>query len=281
MQSDAVNACKMNPRSSRTRHSAVTSRKNSIVFRKRVDIAPRAFTALQGTDTDHKAVTNRSVFEALLNASPASLMCLFRVGIPVEKLFSGSLDGGPAALHPSTLDWTFKGYTDYMEYTNLRLCKAASLVKKTSKLSETDLFQSLLQTAYTGPKVFKTHPEGLSSFTTAVGDALVEAGAIDDGHFTESWDGEVGGYRAVSAGADQFGAIRERIESIAIAGPSHDLYQFALWQDSNRRVRVRPFGVGALGVARQPYFKDGDVLLFVRVYCSRHLQYHQPSQRIR
>jgi hypothetical protein len=247
-------------------------RKVNAYFHRQVSIAPRALAALQGlyrtkSPDGHYYIETLSVFEALLTASPASLVSLFRAGIPVEKLFTSGRAVRPAPLEDDTLASIFRGYCENALYESKerpRRCNAATRVLRTQALTETDLLQAFLQTAYTGPRVFKEKVDRavLGEYATDLGEKLMDAGFVDGDGVTEKWDGQAGTYRARSAAAEHFRAIAERIDSVSVLDPSHDLFQFALWQDSRGLVRVRPFGVGSLGRSSPEYLRDGQTLVF-------------------
>lgn len=186
-------------------------------FRRRISVAPRALAALQGAyrnewEPDQYFIESASIFEALLTVSPSALLSLFRIGVPVEKLFSSAKrDVGPAALAPNTLDWIFKGQ-------GKRRCVTATHIWKTKTLTETDLLKAFLQTAYVGPRLWREMVE-LTRYTSGVGDILIDAGFIDEKAAEEKWDGEPGTYRARSIGAQQFRTIAERLDSIQAVDP--------------------------------------------------------------
>jgi hypothetical protein len=236
----------------------------------RISVAPRALAALQGAWREDSGfgygILAVSIFEALLSVSPIALTTLFQAGLPVEKLFSVFQHGetGPAPLVENTLDYIFRGVpSDHLAAKAVypRRCKAATNIWKTRVLTEADLLQAFFQTAYRGPEVFNEKVE-VTRFTTDVGHRLIDAGLIDSDAAIETWDGEAGTYRARSIAAEQFRRITKQLRSIPGIDASHDLFQFALWQDAKGKLRVRPFGVGILSRDTPEYLHEGQTLVF-------------------
>lgn len=239
-----------------------------LFFGRRVDIAPRAMAALQGRwrarDVGDGCYYTfpLSVFEALLTVSPTSLTLLFEAGVAVEKLFSTtSLDSSALSPLPvETLEDIFHGLRRE-DFTLPPLCKAGQQILETAKLSEIDLLRAFLQTAYTGPRTFSEKVD-VGMYTTDVGDRLQDVGFVNSGEVVEEWDGGYGSYRALSGAAERYLNLAEKAESIQIADPSHDLFQFALWLDANGSIRVRPFGVGTLGTLAPTYLQNNQSFVF-------------------
>lgn len=238
-------------------------------FGRSIDVAPRAMAALQGrwrvnwgelAEVDY-AILSQSVFEALLSVSPLSLSLLFNEGIPVEKLFAGG-EEGPARLLDVAIEQIFRGYNeDLLWPKSPDLCDAGIRVLETGILTELDLLQAFLQTAYIGPVEF-TEKVDLSLYTTPTGDSLLNAGFVDSEDIVESWDGGMNTYRAISAAARKLLDLANRSQSFKIVDPSHDLFQFALWLDSKGSIRVRPFGVGNIGGLTPSYLEDGNPFVY-------------------
>lgn len=243
-------------------------------FRGRISIGPRALAALQGAfiadDKSGPCIVAEAVFEGLLEASPACLAALFRAGVPVEKLFTANRKTGPAPLREDTLEWIFSGGTEIdprwvsLPRARARRCAAAKRVWQEHMLTETDLFEAFFQTAYVGPERFgeRVDAELIDFYSSGVGRKLLNAGFVDPEAVEEQWDGEPGSYRAESMAARTFRTLAERIQLIGPIDASHDLFQFALWQDSRGRIRVRPFGVGSLGRSSPEFIENGQTLIF-------------------
>jgi hypothetical protein len=143
-------------------------------------------------------------------------------------------------------------------------CKAARRVWKQQRLDEFDLFEAFLQTAYVGPLKFseKVDRQLIEHYLSNVGERLITLLGMKTVEGVECWDGRPGGFRMESAAARQFRDLSRRMESVRVIDPSHDLFQFVVWQDPKGLMRVRPFGVGSLGKISQTLFREGQGLVF-------------------
>ena len=249
-------------------------------FQRRISISPRAMAALQGNwyeyweELDIGPITPAvSVFEALLSVSPCCLSILYDSGVEIEQLFQEKNEqNGDAGglLDESTLDEIFRGIDYDKEFTDQKpaLARAAKDVRRTKRLTETDLFKSFLQTAYIGPTVFRQKVD-LELYMSEVGSRLRGAGFGDADSVTEywaggnkHWNGQHDIYRARSTAAERFLKLARMAKEITVSDPSHDNFQFALWQDSKGRIRLKPFGVGSLGSLEPQHLRPGQPFMF-------------------
>lgn len=254
-------------------------------FERHIDISPRAMAALQGRwcDKDPEKdlpdfIPSLSIFEGLLSSSPSCLMLISEVVTSIEALFSSNLEEKPAPLFFDTLESIFEGNPD--PYYWGELCPKGEEVKRKGTLTELDLFSAFLETAYIGPKFFFENVDlgMIAKYCTDVGDRLLNAASINSTSVIETrnkkwdegvqreFDEEFGNifpnysadrYVARSIAEKFFNALNRRVGEILIADPSHDRFQFALWQDGKGVTHLSPFGVGKLGSLAPSYPEKG------------------------
>lgn len=258
-------------------------------FERHIDISPRAMAALQGRWCDKDIekdlpdfIPSLSIFEGLISSSPGCLLLLSEAIISTEVLFSRDIEDEPAPLFFATLESIFEG--NPAPYYWGELCPSGVEIKRKGTLTELDLFSAFLETAYNGPKFFFENVDSgmVAKYCTDVGDRLLKAASINPTsvieNYNKKWDESVQrefdkefGDRFLNYSSDYyvarglaekfFNTLNRRIGEILIADPSHDRFQFALWQDGKGVTHLSPFGVGKLGSLTLPHLEKGDFVL--------------------
>lgn len=219
-------------------------------FNAKVDIAPRAMSCLQVpalddefTDEGWNSGADITVLESLLRSSPACSTILFKAGVMLEQIEFPRTRAQPTKLMENTLEWLFCG----VEVT--KLTPTARAVQKSGLLSEVDLMIASLEASQCGSEA--------NSFGTEIYTAA--------GYKPISVRG--GGDPEWSAVDEHLRSITDRVRELTKADPAHALVQFVLFEDRDRKIRVRPFGATDISrlslvspaVDGQPYVFRGGV----------------------
>jgi len=243
-------------------------------FGSQIDITPRAMAALQGTGCEYfddeygNVVWVESVFKSLLSSSPACLIALHNSGIDTSKLSQSfcpsNTELGPLA--PNTLRLILEGHNDALidgfDWIE-PACIIEEEISNTKRLTEIDLFCAMLQTAYTGPTLFREYvdPREFEACLSDIGTLLFDAGFTDLSQIDEGLDEEER-YYAIPQAVLRFKELTDKIKKIDFYDPSHSLIQFALYYDSNKKVRIRPFGVSSIGITKPEFFRNDQVFRY-------------------
>lgn len=221
-------------------------------FGRTIDIAPRAFAALQGlrrTKDGHSYIAADDILDGLFQCSLASLMAVADLGISLEFLVpmidTYSTDG-PGRLEIASLDHIFCCLPGRRPGDPWRDgCASYEGVKQSGRLSEDDLLNAFVQTLYVGPTVV----DQLSSpceFAGILGRRLIETGFVEDWDFViESTDTD--DYKALLVAGQRLTRLQRSMPTIAVSDPSHELQQLALWSGVSGKIHVRPFGATGVG----------------------------------
>ena len=249
-------------------------------FNTQVEIAPRAFAALQGAgsedwEEDGDVICVDSVFQALLASSPACLIALHNAGVNTQALakqFHMHEKQIPCALAPNTLEFIFNRYNEFYMYNSYSHSAirewsetASDIAKKISicsKLTEVDLFRAMLKTTYQGPKVVEEYTE-LFEFETGfseIGNLLIRSG-FNNFLDIHEYLNENEDYRVSARLSKEFEHLLQVINDLGIHDPSHHAFQFALYLDSKQRIRIQPFGLTSIGISQPEYLKPSFPLL--------------------
>lgn len=113
-----------------------------------------------------------------------------------------------------------------------------------------------LETVYLGPIRFGTDPF-INDRLNVLGHILLGCGFVQENQIIEKYDPVRIKYSAVSVAAKRLKELKKFVARIPIADPSHDLYQFALWQEPGGAIRFRPFGVGVLSRSPDSIVAEG------------------------
>ena len=205
-------------------------------FRRKIDIAPRAMASLQvgaTPDIDDDTGESFGVFEysilnSLLKSSPGCYNLLFNSGVNLESLEFPITTNQPAPLARGTLDWIFKGVE-----AATKVSTAVNILKR-GLLEETDILVSSLEASFAG------------SEPNEFGGVLLKAAGIKE-------PSRVRGYSTrIDSQWEQCDKYLKKlllhVKQLSIADPSHAQIQFVLYEDHERRIRLRPFGTTGISL---------------------------------
>jgi hypothetical protein len=212
-------------------------------FGRNIEITPRAMAAFQcGDNTEgvvvdydnwdlieageehYIGVYSESVIESLLKSSPACSTILFKLGVKLEDFEFHPTSNDPAPLSDVALEWIFKGVDAIGKVPTV------TKVRKKGFLEETDILISAVEASLRGRE------------TNAIGWAILKSAGIKPHHRRDTHAYEW-------TYADEYlKQIVRGVKELAVADPSHALTQFVLYEDAQKIIHLRPFGV--TGISR-------------------------------